>query len=202
MRILSALILALGLAACTDYEAQLAEVPAPLGDFQPGYLVAVADEPSKLGFSVDVADETWEAELLKALEERMQRYEGGKLYHVSLKVWEYSLPSVVAPVGRSALHVLVTVWDDAAQAKMNDDPKSIYTIKVFEGRLARVARTEEERITLLSREVVKLVEDWLRERHEQDGWFGPVAPVPADAVDTVGAALPAAPDAADAPAGG
>lgn len=176
MRVFAIMLLVLGLSACADIDADLASAPEPLGDFRAGFLYAAAEEPKKLLISHDVSNDEWERELLRALEDRFRRYNGERLYHITVTVVSYSMPPPVVP-GRSALQVVVNVWDDAKQEKLNEEPHSLYTIRVLESRLAQ---TTEERVRLLSKEVVVLVEDWLRDQHDTAGWFKPRPPSEAE----------------------
>ena len=88
-----------------------------------------------------------------------------------MSVEAYSLPPPIIP-GKSALALNVTLWDDAAQAKMNEEPKQIQTIRVIESRLAS---TKESQIAWLVAEAAKEIELWLREMQESEGWFNTTA---------------------------
>ena len=185
IRLIAAAALALGLAACTDATRDLGQPVEPLGDFALGFARAAAPAPQKLLVSREATPEEWIAVVEKAYDERFSRFDGGKLYHLGLKVEAYSLPPPVVP-GKSAVQILVTVWDDAAQAKLNEEAKSIAVIKVFESRLAS---SREESMKALAEEAAMLTEKWLREQQAEEGWFGGpeanVAPEPeADGTET------------------
>ena len=46
----------------------------------------------------------------------------------------------------------VTLWDDAAQAKMNTEPKQIQVIKVFE---SRISKNRDQQLTGLAEEAAR-----------------------------------------------
>ncbi|MBV2359816.1 hypothetical protein KUH32_08520 [Thalassococcus sp. CAU 1522] len=185
LRVFAVLSLVLALANCTNATADLEGPTEPLGDFRLGHVGVVAPNLQKLLVSRDATQEEWIAAVGGALETRFERFEGDKFYHLGVSVEAYSLPPPVVP-GKSALSLRVTVWDDAAQAKLNDESEVINVIRVFESRLTQ---TRETQMQALVDEAAKAVEDWLRERQAEQGWFGGV---PADAPAAEPAAAPAA----------
>lgn len=169
IRFAAALVLTLGLAACTDPTRDLSEPTEPLGDFVLGFVAAVAEkpEPAKLLVSRDATAEEWIEVVDKAAKARFERFEGDKIYHLGLKVMAYSLPPPVVP-GKSALHLAVTVFDDANCIKMNPKVHDVMVIQVFESRLNL---TREQQMQRLAETAVKDLETWLREQMESEGWF-------------------------------
>lgn len=172
-RFVRALPLVITLAACSGATRDLAEPVKPLGDFRMGHIGVVAPNLQKLLVSRDATKEEWIAAVSAALTNRFGRFEGDRFYHLGVSVEAYSLPPPVIP-GKSALALNVTLWDDAAQAKMNSEPRQIQVIKVFESRLSK---NRDEQLTGLAEEAARQVETWLREMQQSDGWFGanPVA---------------------------
>lgn len=156
------------LAACASSTRDLEGPTDPLGDFKIGHIGVVAPNLQKLLVSRDATQEEWIEEVTKALGDRFGRFEGGKFYHLGVSVEAYSLPPPIIP-GKSAVALNVTLWDDAAQAKMNAEPKQIQVIKVFE---SRISKNRDEQLTGLAEEAARLVEVWLREMQQSDGWFG------------------------------
>lgn len=179
IRIAAILSLALGLAACTDATKDLAGPTEPLGTFKLGHAEVVAPEPQQLLVSRSATPEEWVETVDSAFEERFRRFEGDKFYHLGIKVEAYSLPPPVVP-GKSALQLLVTVWDDeaarnapegqaSARAKMNAEPYVVNVIQVFESRLQL---TREQQMQRLAETGALEVERWLREQQAKEGWFG------------------------------
>ena len=159
--------LLLALAACASPTRDLEGPTDPLGDFRIGHIGVVAPNLQKLLVSRDATQDEWIAAVTKALDDRFSRFEGGKYYHLGVSVEAYSLPPPIIP-GKSAVAMNVTLWDDAAQAKMNTEPKQIQVIKVFE---SRISKNRDQQLTGLAEEAARLVEAWLREMQETDGWF-------------------------------
>lgn len=166
-RFLVALPLLLALAACASSTRDLEEPTEPMGDFRIGHIGVVAPNLQKLLVSRDATEEEWIEAVEDALGERFSRFEGDKYYHLGVSVEAYSLPPPIIP-GKSAVALNVTLWDDAAQAKMNPEPKQIQVIKVFE---SRISKNRDQQLTGLAEEAARLVEVWLREMQESDGWF-------------------------------
>lgn len=157
----------LALAACADPTRDLEEPTKPMGDFSLGHVGVVAPNLQKLLVSRDVTQDEWIAEMEQALGERFSRFDGGKYYHLGVSVEAYSLPPPIIP-GKSAVAMNVTVWDDAAQAKLNPEPKVIQVIKVFE---SRISKNRDEQLTGLAQEAAREVENWLRDMQQTEGWF-------------------------------
>lgn len=178
-RYLLAVPLMLGLAACGDATRDLADPVEPIGDFQVGHIGVVAPNLQKLLVSREATEQEWIDAMTQALRQRFDRFEGGKFYHFGISVEAYSLPPPIIP-GKSALALNVTVWDDAAQAKMNEEPKQVQIIRVIESRLAS---TKETQMQWLVAEAAKEIEVWMREMQASDGWFAGAA----DAEDEDGA---------------
>lgn len=175
LRAFSALALSLAvLAGCGAND--LDEPPVPLGDFALGLNVVVADNVKKVPISRDATVEEWETAMKKAIDERFGRYQGTKLYNFGISVNAYALappgiPLIASP--KSALVVTVTLWDDAAQAKLNPEAKQF---TVFEGTSAESAvlgsgltRSKEEQMERLTRNAAKEIEKWMV---QNPTWFG------------------------------
>lgn len=182
--------LLLALAACASATKDLEGPTVPLGDFRLGHVGVVAPNLQKLLVSRDVTKDEWIAEMTDALGTRFSRFDGDKYYHLGVSVEAYSLPPPVVP-GKSAVALNVTLWDDAAQAKMNPEPKQVQVIKVFE---SRISKNRDEQLTGLAEEAARQVEVWLREMQEAEGWFEGAAPP-----DAQPAALPDDDAVLDAP---
>ena len=191
------LALTMGLAALTACQTNdLAEPPAPLGDFALGLNVAVATNVKKVPISRDATPEMWEAAVEKAVADRFGRYEGSKLYNIGISIDAYALappgvPLVLKP--QSILVVTANIWDDASQKKLNAEGKQF---TVFEKRSTNtfigsgLTQSAEKQMEILSYNAVKQIEGWLLTNPE---WFGlPPKSVSKEPVGTSFSAKPAA----------
>ncbi len=166
---------ALVLSACAS-GARLGDERGELGDFRLGHAVAVADDPT-IGPASRRADPgAWEKTLTTEIQRRFGRYEGETLYHVAVAVQGYVLaipgiPLVLAP--KSILILGVTIWDDAAQKKLNDTPHRITVLESLSGETAissGLTQTAEEQMQNLSENAVAAIERWMA---TQTDWFQP-----------------------------
>lgn len=202
MRFLRAAFLVLGfgfgLSACQTND--LTEPPVPLGDFALGHNIVVTSNMQKVPISRNATPEQWEAALEKAMEERFGRYEGEKLYNIGISIDAFALappgvPLVLNP--KSALGITVTIWDDAAQKKLNEEGKQIIVMEKMSGETvlgSGLTQSAAKQMEILSYNAAKAVEGWLLENPE---WFGlpPLATAPTPTVTTFNATPPAVPTA-------
>ena len=193
-RILAFLSMLVLLAACA--EQQGTEAPLrDLGEFRLGHNVVVAPKMQMVPISRAATEEEWITSLTNAFAERMGRYEGSQLYHLGVSVEGYALappgvPLVATP--KSALVILVTVWDDAAAKKLNEKPEQLVIFEDFgEGVIvgSGIANTREEQLQNLSVNAAARLERFLAEMHEEKGWFAK-RETPAEEVAEVPAAAP------------
>lgn len=208
MRFLRPALLVLGfgfaLSACQTND--LAEPPVELGNFALGHNIVVTSNMQKVPISRDATPEQWEAALEKAMEDRFGRYEGEKLYNIGISIDAFALappgvPLVLNP--KSALGMTVSIWDDAAQKKLNEEGKQIIVMEKMSGETmvgSGLTQSAAKQMEILSYNAAKAVEGWLLDNPE---WFGlppkPVAKAPE--VTTFNAAPPpAAPAVAPAAA--
>ncbi len=176
-RMIAAAFALFALTACTNPN-DLDQAPAPLGNFELGHNVVVAPNLTKGPASRDATKEEWIAAMTSAIDERFRRYDGGKLYHLGISVEGYVLavpgvPIVASP--KSALILNVTVWDDAAGKKLNDEPEQVTVMESFSGNTmlgSGLTQSKELQMENLSRNAAKLIQNWLvRGKYEHD-WFG------------------------------
>jgi len=203
MRFLRAAFLVLGcgfgLSACQIND--LTEPPVPLGDFALGHNIVVTSNMQKVPISRNATPQQWEAALEKAMEERFGRYEGEKLYNIGISIDAFALappgvPLVLNP--KSALGITVTIWDDAAQKKLNEEGKQIIVMEKMSRETvlgSGLTQSAAKQMEILSFNAAKAVEGWLLENPE---WFGlpPLATAPTPTVTTFNATPPAVPTAA------
>lgn len=182
------------LSACATND--LAEPPAPLGEFGLGLNIVVADNVQKVPISRDASPDEWEATMKKAVDARFGRYNGSRLYNIGISVDGYALappgiPVVAAP--KSVLVITANVWDDAAQKKLNPEGKQITVFESLSGETVigtGLTRSKQQQMDALSYNAVKRVEDWFLDNPE---WFGLTA-------EDIAAARKAQAMAASAPA--
>ncbi|SDY50468.1 hypothetical protein [Citreimonas salinaria] len=174
----------LALAGCAAPTADLEGPVDPLGDFQLGFSEVVAPNLEAMLVTETVDAETWTAAVDRALETRFGRFGGSRCYHLGVSVEAYSMPPPLVP-GRLALAARVTVWDDAAQRKLNEETKLITVIRALDGSISRAARTRADKVRLLAEGLARQTEEWLREMQETEGWFGAAGEGESAAVECV-----------------
>lgn len=166
------------LGACSSGKADLDKAPVALGDFKLGHNIAVASKARQGPLSRKASEEELIAAMQKAVAERFDRYTGDKFYHFGISVEGYVLaapgvPLVLAP--KSVLIINLTVWDDAAGGKMNEEVHQITVLETF-GAGAIVGSgytlTKEEQLEQLAQNAAKSVETFLVKQRREKGWFG------------------------------
>ncbi|SFA90041.1 hypothetical protein SAMN05421688_1595 [Poseidonocella pacifica] len=176
-RIFIILAAVLGLAACAAND--LDKPPVPLGDFALGYNVVVAPNPVKGPASREASPDVLAAAVKSAVDARFGRYEGDRLYHLGISVDGYVLahpgiPIVFTP--KSVLIVKVTVWDDARQVKLNDEPHQITVTEPISPRtIVGSGNTQkaDAQLANLAASAAKQIERWLVSQNAEAGWFVP-----------------------------
>ena len=180
--VILAVSLFLGLTACTP---PVTDKPVnPIGDFSLGYNVVVGDQMEQGPLSRTADTQAITTSLKNAIDERLSRYEGDKLYHVVTHVDMYimgraGVPFVFSP--KTALMVSMTVWDDAAQAKLNETPIQMTLLensnsKNFFG--SGLGQTIDEQIQSMAESAAYQIESWLRKQNREQDWFNPDVDVP------------------------
>lgn len=185
-----ALLTSLALMAGCAEQSPLTQAPlADLGAFRLGHNVVVASKAQKGPVSRDASEQEWIDALTKAMKDRFSRYEGNQLYHFGISVEGYLLappgvPLVYTP--KSALIINVTVWDDAANAKLNEKVHQLTVFETTTGGSFLVGsgnkRTKAQQMAGLSDNAVREIEKWMSEQAAEKGWF---APRPGAATDAV-----------------
>ncbi len=178
-RILALLIGLTVLVGCARPDPMAVDEPMlDLGDFELGYNVVVAPKMQKGPISREATKEEWIDALTSAIDARLGRYDGGALYHLGISVEGYmlaprGLPLVYTP--KSALILLVTVWDDAEGRKLNDKPHQMIVFEDTEASSFLVgsgnSRDREEQLNGLAFNAAKMLEEWLAEQRAEYGWF-------------------------------
>ena len=165
-----------GLSACSVLPDQ--QPQSDLGDFTLGHNIIVAPNPYMgPGSREATADELIEA-VESAIDARLDPYEGEKVYNLGISVDGYVLADVGLPVvlsPKSALIIHVTVWDDAAGEKLNDEAHQIAVLEDLSAETvigSGLFSTRDQQLDVLSKKVARKVEEWLAENGE---WFGVVS---------------------------
>lgn len=175
-RVALCLVAALALAGCAGRDLSQ---PAPqFGDMALGYAIVVAKNAQPVGPSRKASAEEWEAAIRDAVQARVGRQQGEKLYHLGIGVDGYALavpgiPVVLSP--KSALVASVTLWDDAAQVKVNAEPRRFTVLEALSPETvisSGLTQSRETQVANLSAALARAIEGWLAENPD---WFTPEA---------------------------
>jgi len=162
------------LAACS-LPADVNAPPVEMGNFLLGHNIVVADEPQVLPFSRTASDEEWKDALTAAIDRRFGGYDGEKFYHIGVKIDGYALALPGVPVvftPKSVLVITVSLWDDAAGEKLNEDEKALTIFEGVSGETlvsSGLMQTKEQQMVKLSDNAAKAIQDWIL---ENPGWIG------------------------------
>ena len=176
VRVLAVLMSVVMLAACNGAR-DLNEAPVPLGNFNLVHNIAVAPKAVKGPLSREVSEEELAKALTDATKERFGRYNGTKDYHFGMSVEGYVLaqpgiPLVFAP--KSILIINLTVWDDAANKKLNEKPHQITVLESLDqGPVigSGYTKSAQEQLKNLSQNAAKQIENYLVKQKREKGWF-------------------------------
>lgn len=170
-------LMAVILAACAAEE-DISTTPEPLGQFRLGHNIAIADNVQLGPFSREMSKDEIEATVQNAVAKRLRRYDGDGLYHLGIVVGglvlaQPGIPVIYAP--KSVMIVDVTVFDNATQEKLNDEPHRIYAGEGLRNAIpffgSGYVRSPEQQLTNLSADTAKKIEEWLSDNPD---WFVPV----------------------------
>ncbi len=178
LRWVSGLLMLSVVAACSG-SADLKDAPVPLGDFRLEHNIVVASKATQGPLSRKASEEMLANTMKAAIAERFDRYDGASRYHFGISIEGYILaipgiPVVAAP--KSALIINLTVWDDEAGKKLNDEPRQITVFETFGTDLiigSGLTMTADEQLVILSQNAAKEVEKYLVEQRAEQGWFTP-----------------------------
>lgn len=207
-RLAAALVMILSLAACENGLANLKKPVTPIGDFKLGFSEVVAPNLTKGPLSRDASAEEWTQAVDAAIEERFDRQGGSKYYHIGTSVEGYVLaqpgvPLVFSP--KSALILRVTLWDDAAQRKLNAEPEQITVMEAITAETlagSGLTQSREQQMRNLAANAALQIELWMRRQLRDEGWFGgEAAQAVAESGAATGGAAAEKPAAATAEAG-
>lgn len=195
-RWVSGLLMTVALAACNG-GADLQDAPVPLGDFKLGHNIVIASKAFQGPLSREASEEMLSETVKAAIAERFDRYDGDRLYHFGISVEGYVLaipgvPVVAAP--KSILIINLTVWDDAAGKKLNEEPHQITVFENFGADMvlgSGFTMSAEEQLEILARNAAKEVERYLVAQQKAQGWFTPDPATASAEATTDSAAVPA-----------
>ncbi len=173
---LAALLLSLALVSACEKTTAVTEPPRELGNFELGFSVVTTANMQKVPISRQATGEEWQAALQRAVEARLRRYSGDRLYNIGISVDGFALappgvPVVVKP--ESILIVSAVAFDDATGTQLNPEGFQITaferggTTDSFIG--SGLTRTREEQMDELAFVAVRRLEEWLYQNRE---WFG------------------------------
>lgn len=170
MKFAAILATAFTLVACGDATPPPSTAaPKPLGDFKLGYAVVNADNAQIAPMSREATADEWEAALKPELERRLSVYQGERFYHVSITVGAYALavpgvPIVFSP--KSAVVILVNVWDDARQVRIIEQNKQFTVVEALSAKSilgSGLTMSREEQMAELSAKVINQVMKYLED---------------------------------------
>jgi hypothetical protein len=164
------------LAGCTSAN-DLAGPPVDLGDFRLSHRVVTSPNLTKGPMSREAGEEEWEQAMLDAIGERFDRYEGDKLYHFGISVEGYVLAQPGIPVVANPKSILIfnlTVWDDAAGKKLNQEVEQFTVFETLSGETflsSGLTQSKEQQMQNLARNAAKRVQTYLLRMKREKGWF-------------------------------
>ncbi len=175
-RFFALLVVVLGLSACEDIN-DLSKPPAPIGEFSLAHNVVVAPNLVMGPASREASNEAWTEAVKKAVDERFSRYDGDQHYHFGISLEGYvlaqpGLPVVLSP--KSVLILKLTVWDDAAGKKLNEEPEQITVLENLDGETivgSGLTKTADEQMKTLAENSAKLIQRWITREHRTKQWF-------------------------------
>ncbi|WP_366915535.1 hypothetical protein [uncultured Lentibacter sp.] len=168
----------LGLVAgCTNPD-DLDQPAVDLGDFRLGHNIVIAPKLEKGPLSREKSDAAWTEAVTARIAERFGRYDGDRLYHFGVSLEGYVLaqpgiPIVASP--KSALILRITVWDNAANAKLNEKAHQIVVFEQLSGEQvigSGLTQSADQQLENLSKNAAKMIELWLVRQRAEEGWFG------------------------------
>lgn len=175
-RFFTVLIAAVFLSACENID-DISGKPRPLGEFALAHNIVVAPNLVKGPASREADKDELVNAVKDAIDARFSRYDGDQLYHFGVSLEGYVLaqpgiPIVLSP--KSALILKLTVWDDAAGKKLNDEPEQITILESVDGESilgSGLTKTADEQMDALAFNAAKMIQRWITRQHAQEGWF-------------------------------
>lgn len=175
-RFFAVLLAVVSLSACENID-DISGEPLPIGEFALAHNIVIAPNLVKGPVSREADKDEWIASVTKAIDDRFSRYDGDQLYHFGISLEGYVLaqpgvPLVLSP--KSALIFKITVWDDAAGKKLNEEPEQLTVLETLDGDTiigSGLTKTAEEQMQSLSENAAKQIQRWITRQHRQEKWF-------------------------------
>ncbi len=129
------------------------------------------------------SNDEWIAAVKKDLDQRFERYEGDKLYHISVSVDGFMLPKPGIPVLlflKLALILNAMIWDDAAGVKLNDKPHQIGVIESLTTKTligSGLTMSRRAQLENLTRNGALSFECWMTSMMVKKRWLGGVSKI-------------------------
>ena len=151
----------------------------PIGDFSLGFNLVAGDAMIKGPLSRDGDPAVISAAVKDAIDARLSKYDGDKRYHLITRIDAYTLgrtgvPLIFSP--QTALVVYMSVWDDAAQKRLNEEPMQLIVLEnTNKSNLlgSGIAQTKNQQIKSIADSAAYQIEEWLRVQNRDKGWFDP-----------------------------
>ena len=164
------------LSACENID-DLSGKPLPIGEFALAHNIVVAPNLVKGPASREADKDAFIKAVKDAIDARFSRYDGDQLYHFGVSLEGYGLaqpgiPIVLSP--KSALILKLTVWDDAAGKKLNEEPEQITILENVDGDSivgSGLTKTPEEQMDALAVNAAKMIQRWITRQHRSERWF-------------------------------
>ena len=158
-------------------QTQVYEEPESLGEFKLRVNYAFAGKAVKGPVSRDATPDEWTAAIQNAVDIRLGRYQGAQEYDVGISLEGYMLAPPGIPViynPKSTAIVLVNVYDVKKKEFLAKGKKFQVLEDTTGGSALKGSgheRTREEQMSGLALKVADRVEEWLAEKHLENGWF-------------------------------
>ncbi len=158
---------------------QVDETPENLGAFKARVLHVFTDKALQWPLSRDAAASEWAEPMERAMNARLGRYQGKQEYDVAVTLEGFMLAPPGVPIlfsPKSIAVVNVFVYDVTGKTFLAEKVQ----MKIFEdttGESALVgsghSRTKAEQIDGLALNIADKVEEYIAEKHLEEGWFAP-----------------------------
>ena len=177
-----------GLAVLAGCATRVQDVPpVELGEFSLGHNIVVASKMQQGPISRDATAEEWKSTLTAAVEKRFGGFDGEQLYHFGISVEGFMLAPEGVPLiynPRSMLIINLTVWDDAAGKKLNEEVRQFTVLEDTTGNTVFLGsgrqRTKQEQMDGLAANAMDQIGEWLVQQNAEFGWFARREPAPED----------------------
>ncbi len=176
-RLLSLFMALVLLGACGS--TQVDEAPEDLGAFKARVLHVFTDKALQWPLSRDAEASEWTEPMKLALNARLDRYQGSQEYDVAVTLEGFMLAPAGVPIvfsPKSVAVVNVFVYDVTGAVFLAEKVQ----MEIFEDTTGQSAllgsghsRTKQEQIDGLALNIADKIEEYIAEKHAEEGWFTP-----------------------------